>query len=126
MVQLTTVERVDAFWCRTLGVEAADLHTPGVHVRANPLERAEWRGIYARGFDKAVSVFVPPDLLDAVADGIADQDSDAILEASYWRSLLGTRVRTAFGPVVHHYRDERTGLDDVAAGRRLNPRDAEA
>jgi RimJ/RimL family protein N-acetyltransferase len=126
MVQPTTVERVDAFWCRTLGVEAADLHTPGVRVRANPPERAEWRGIYALGFDKAVSVFVPDDLFDAAADGVADQDSDAVLEAAHWRSLLGTRVRTAFGPVVHHYRDERTGLDDLAAGRRLNPRDAEA
>ena len=126
MVQLTTRERVDAFWCRTLGVEAADLHTPGVRVRANPPDRADWRGVYALGFEKAVCVFTPADLLDAVTDGVADQDADTVLEAAHWQTLLGGRVRVAFGPVVHHYRDDRGGLDVVAAGRRINPRDAEA
>ncbi len=126
MVQLTTRERVDAFWCRTLGVEAADLHTPGVRVRANPPDRADWRGVYALGFDKAVCVFAPDDLLDAVTDGVADQEADTVLEASYWQTVLGRGVRIAFGPVVHHYRDDRDGLDDIAAGRRINPRDSEA
>ncbi len=126
MVQLTTRERVDAFWCRTLGVEAADLHTPGVRVRANPSDRADWRGLYALGFDKAVSVFAPEELLDAVADAVADQDADSVLEATHWQTVLGRGVRVAFGPVVHHYRDHRGGLDDVAAGRRINPGDAEA
>ena len=126
MVQLTTRERVDAFWATTLNVEVADLHTPGVHVRSNPPERADWRGIYVLTFDKAACVFAPVDLLDLVTPAVADLDAEAATDPATWHALLGEAVGLAFGPVVHHYLDDDAGLADIAAGRRINPDDAAA
>ena len=51
MVEITTRERVDAFWSSTLGVHVSDLHTPGIHVYPNPPQRELWRGIYVLAFD---------------------------------------------------------------------------
>jgi hypothetical protein len=126
MIRLTTRERVDAYWSSTLAVDASDLHIPGTRIRQHPPERTQWRGVYVLAFDKAVCVFAPADLLGHVA-AVADLDSDAVLEPATWEHLLGpASVNAAYGPVLHHYLDERAGLDEVASGRRLNPRDAEA
>jgi hypothetical protein len=126
MIRLTTRERVDAYWSSTLGVDASDLHIPGTRVRQHPPERASWRGVYVLSFDKAACVFAPDDLLGPVA-AVTDLDSESVLEPTTWEDLLGpASVRSAFGPVLHHYLDERAGLDEFAGGRRLNPRDAEA
>lgn len=126
MVHLTTRERVDAFWSITLGVEAADLHVPGVRVRTSPPERSSWGGVYILTFDKAVSVFAPVALMESVTAAVADLDADAVIEPATWQNLLGDRVQLAFGPLVHHYRNDDSGLAELAAGRRLNPRDADA
>jgi GNAT superfamily N-acetyltransferase len=125
MVQLTTRERVDAFWSSTLDVDVSDLHTPGVRVRPNPPERATWRGVYVLAFDKAACVFAPDDLLDVVTAGAADNDAEAVLEPRCWDGVLDG-IQLAFGPVVHFYRDHRDGLDELAQGRRINPQDSEA
>ncbi|HEX6870269.1 MAG TPA: GNAT family N-acetyltransferase [Micromonosporaceae bacterium] len=125
MVQLTTRERVDEFWSGTLGVAVAELHRPGVRVFANPPDREQWRGIYALAFDKAVSVFVPTDLIDRIA-AVADLDADAVLTPATWLAVLGDTSHTAFGPVLHHYRDHGDGLAELAEGRRINPLDAAA
>jgi GNAT superfamily N-acetyltransferase len=58
--------------------------------------------------------------------GVKDRDAESLLAAETWRVLLGDAVRSAWGPVLHYYRDRRDGLDEIAAGRRINPRDAEA
>jgi len=126
MVQLTTRERVDAFWASTLGIEVADLHTPGVHVWPNPPERADWRGVYVLAFDKAACVFTPADLLDLVTPAMAELDAEAVMDPAAWHALLGEAVTLAFGPLVHHYRDDRGGLEEFATGRRINPDDAVA
>jgi len=136
MIRLTTRERVDAYWSSTLGLDVADLHIPGTRVRPHPPDRATWRGVYVLSLDKAAWVSAPADLLDRVAP-VAELDAESALEPDTWHELLGADVRATFGPVVHHYRDDREGLDDipaplpfgptphVVAGRRLNPRDAE-
>jgi GNAT superfamily N-acetyltransferase len=125
MVQVTTRVRVDAFWSKTLGVEAADLHTPGVRVLPNPKEREAWRGIYVLAFE-GVNVFAPADLVDWVRSAIHGQEPEALLEAKTWHEAMGDGLRSAWGPVLHYYLDSRDGLDAVAAGRRINPRDADA
>lgn len=126
MVQLATRERVDAFWSSTLGIDAADLHMPGVRVRINPPERNNWRGVYILTFEKAACVFAPEDLLEQVSAATAELDAEAVMEQASWTSILGDQIHLMFGPVVHHYRDDRTGLDELAEGRRINPRDADA
>ena len=50
----------------TLGVEAADLHVPGVQVTSPP-ERSSWGGVYILAFDKAVWVFAPVALMESVS-----------------------------------------------------------
>jgi GNAT superfamily N-acetyltransferase len=126
MVQLTTRERVDAFWSATLGVAVADLHRAGVRVYPNPPDRATWRGVYVLVFDDAACVFAPHDLLDEARAGVADCGADEVLEPKTWTAILGDRVQAAFGPVLHHYLDSSDGLDEIAVGRRINPRDFEA
>ena len=126
MVQLTTRERVDAFWAATLGVTVSDLHTPGVRVYPNPPDRATWRGVYVLSFDQAACVFVPRDLIDTVLAGVADADAETVLEPKIWHHLLGDQVQMAFGPVQHHYLDAADGLAAHAVGRRINPGDSEA
>jgi hypothetical protein len=126
MVQLTTRERVDAFWAQTLGVDSAALHYPGVHAQANPPDRSGWPGIYVLAFDKAVNVFAPASLLATIAPRLTDLDADAALEPAVWTSILGGVTTVAFGPSIHHYRDDITGLAEAGNGRRLNPRDAQA
>jgi GNAT superfamily N-acetyltransferase len=126
MVQLTTRERVDAFWSQTLGVDNAALHAPGVHVQANPPARAAWNGIYILAFDKAANIFAPPERLARMRDLVADLDAEQVLDPAVWTGLLGNVATVAFGPSVHHYCDDRTGLSELAAGRRINPRDAQA
>jgi GNAT superfamily N-acetyltransferase len=126
MVQLTTHERIDRFWAGTLGIEVASLHTPGVGVHPNPPDRATWRGIYVLAFDKAACVFAPRDLLDTVTRAVADTDADTLLETTVWHELLGEHIHAAFGPVSHFYRDEPSGLEGLAVGRRINPRDSDA
>jgi len=123
MIRLTSRERVDAFWSSTLGVDASDLHAPGTRVR--PADQSAWRGVYVLSFDKSACVVVPADLLDAVGS-ISELDPETVLEPDTWRDLLGKAGSDGFGPVVHHYRDERDGLDELAGGRRLNPGDAGA
>jgi ribosomal protein S18 acetylase RimI-like enzyme len=81
--------------------------------------------VYVLCLDKTTCVFGPADLLDRVA-AVSELDADAVLEPETWTRLLGPAAVSAFGPVLHHYRDERDGLDAVAAGRRINPRDFEA
>jgi GNAT superfamily N-acetyltransferase len=125
MVQLTTRERVDAFWSSTLDVEVSDLHTPGVRVRPNPPDRATWRGVYVLAFEKAACVFAPDDLLAVVAACAADSDAEAVLEPQCWDGVIDG-IQLAFGPVVHFYRDHREGLDEMAQGRRINPQDSDA
>jgi hypothetical protein len=126
MIRLTTRERVDAYWSSTLGVDASDLHIPGTRVRQHPPDRAQWRGVYVLALDKAACVFAPADLLGRVA-AVTDLDTESVLEPATWEDLLGpASVSSAFGPVLHHYLDDRAGLDEVAAGRRLNPRDSDA
>lgn len=130
MVQVTSRERVDAFWSNTLGVDASQFHTPGTHVFINPPQRATWRGIYALAFDKCACVFVPTDLVDSLSATFASSDLgadvDAIVEPETWRARTDLTIRSALGPVVHHYLDTPDGLADHAAGRRINPGDADA
>jgi hypothetical protein len=126
MVQVTTRERVDAFWSSTLGVTLPDLHAPGVRVQAHAQARADWRGVYVLAFDDAVSVLVHADLVDEVTKAVDGQVPATILEADMWRATFGGAVRAAFGPVVHLYLDDASGLDEYAVGRRINPRDADA
>jgi len=125
MVQVTTRERVDAFWSKTLAMDVSDLHTPGVRVRPNPPERAHWRGIYVLAFE-GTTVFAPEDLLDWVHEAIDGQTPEALLEPKTWHEALGDALNSAWGPVKHYYRDHRDGLDEIAGGRRINPRDATA
>jgi GNAT superfamily N-acetyltransferase len=126
MVELTTRERVDEFWSNTLGVNVADLHTPGVRVYPNPPDRKSWRGIYALAFDQAACVFMPTDLINELRPAVAGLNAVSVLEPASWQPILGERIHFAFGPVVHYYLDDATELAGLATGRRLNPSDAEA
>jgi len=131
MVEITTRERVDAFWSSTLGVDVSDLHTPGTRVYPHPPQRELWRGIYviAFDFDKSVSVFAPADLVDGVTRAIADHEGDTLLEVPTWQALLGDHMRSAYGPILHHYLLDAKPLAPIAqtaGARRLNPGDAEA
>jgi GNAT superfamily N-acetyltransferase len=125
MVQLTTRERVDAFWSTTLAVDVADLHSPGVRIRANPPSRAEWRGIYVLAYEGA-TVFVPDDMLDSITAAMGGHSAEELLEPKTWHDELGATVHSAWGPVLHYYLDKRDHLGEFAAGRRLNPNDAQA
>jgi hypothetical protein len=127
MVQVTSRERVDAFWSSTLGVDAAQFHASGIHVFINPPQRATWRGIYVLAFDKCACVFSPPDLIETVAAAIATageagqrdtSDIDAIVEPETWQAMAELTIHSALGPVLHHYRDDPEGLRELAAGRR--------
>jgi GNAT superfamily N-acetyltransferase len=129
MVELTTRERVDAFWSNMLGISVSDLHTPGIRVYPNPPERELWRGIYVLAFDMAVCVFAPADLLDGVTRAIADHEGDTLLEVKTWEALLGDHMRSAYGPILHHYLLDARPLAPIsqsAGARRLNPGDASA
>src|SRR5215475_11272734 len=126
MVQLTTRERVDAFWSQTLAVDSAALHSPGVHARPNPPDRQGWRGIYVLAFDKAANVFAPTDLLPTIQARAVDDDAEAALDPLVWAAELGPVRSTVLGPSVHFYRDHADGLKAYASGRRINPRDAQA
>jgi GNAT superfamily N-acetyltransferase len=148
MVQLTSRERVDAFWSSTLGVEPAEFRTPGISVFLNPPQRASWRGIYVLAFDKGASVFTPADLLEPVTAALATHDVESVLAPATWQSgdvagrggkesgevagrstgasVLDGGLISVVGPMIHHYRDHPDGLKEVAAGRRVNPGDAEA
>jgi GNAT superfamily N-acetyltransferase len=125
MVEQATRERVDAFWSTTLGSSAADLHAPGVRISPNRLARESWRGIYVFGFE-GVTVNVPIDMLELIRAEVIGHDAESLLEPKTWLEILGDQARSAWGPVKHYYRDRLDGLDRLAAGRRLNPRDAEA
>jgi GNAT superfamily N-acetyltransferase len=125
MVEPTTRERVDAFWSTTLGTTVEDLHAPGVRVMPNRLQRESWRGIYIFGFEGA-TVNVPIDMIESISSAVAGHDAESLLEPKTWHEMLGDQGRSAWGPVKHYYLDRLEGLDQVAAGRRLNPRDAEA
>jgi GNAT superfamily N-acetyltransferase len=116
---------VDAFWSSTLATSLADLHATGVRVLPNPSTRDTWRGIYVLGFEGA-NVYAPMDMLDWVKTRVAGQDADSVMEPKNWEHLLGKAVHSAWGPVKHYYLDRLDGLGEIAAGRRLNPRDAEA
>ena len=123
MVQLTTRERVDAFWSSTLGVDAADC-TPRAY-RSTPTRptRSSWRGVYVLAFDKAVCVFAPADLLDAVAAWHRRHRRRRRARAARPGSACSeTTVQLASARSVHHYRDDRAGLAELAGGRRINPR----
>ncbi len=124
MVQLTTRERVDAFWAGRLGVDTRELHLPGVRVRPHPPAQAPWRGIYVMCFDDAACVGVPADRFDEISAMVADLDPLSLIEPETWRRLLGEDE--AYGPVLHFYRDDVNGLAEIAAGRRINPNDAGA
>jgi GNAT superfamily N-acetyltransferase len=137
MVQLTSRERVDAFWSSTLGVEPAEFRTPGISVFLNPPQRASWRGIYVLAFDKGASVFTPEDLRERVTAALATHDVESVLDPATWRSgdgvgrgiqtsVLDDGLISVVGPMIHHYLDDPAGLKEVAAGRRINPGDAEA
>jgi GNAT superfamily N-acetyltransferase len=129
MVELTTRERVDAFWSSTLGVSVADLHTPGTRVYPNPPQRELWRGIYVLAFDDAVSVFAPTELVDGVSRAIADHERERLVETKTWQALLGDHMQSAYGPILHHYlRDARplASISQAAGARRLNPGDSAA
>jgi hypothetical protein len=125
MAPVTTRERIDAFWSKTLGVDVTDLHTPGVRVRPNPPERDAWRGIYVMAFEGA-TVFAPGDLADSVRAAVGGLDPQALLEPKTWHESLGEQLSSAWGPVNHYYLDRRDGLEEFAKGRRINPNDASA
>ncbi len=125
MVEQRTRERVDAFWSTTLGTSVEDLHAPGVRVKPNRLQRESWRGIYVFGFEGA-TVNVPIDMVESITSSVVGHDTASLLEPKTWQDILGDQARSAWGPVKHYYRDRLDGLDQMAAGRRLNPRDAEA
>lgn len=126
MVKVTSRQRVDAFWANTLAVDAAEFHTPGIHVFPNPPQRATWRGLYVLAFGSAACVFTPPDLLDAVTVRVSDMPIEAVLQPETWQAMAAVNVVSALGPVVHYYRDDPDGLAELAAGRRINPDDADA
>ena len=75
---------------------------------------------------EGTTVFAPEDLLDWVHEAIDGQTPEALLEPKTWHEALGDALSSAWGPVKHYYRDHRDGLDEVAGGRRINPRDATA
>jgi GNAT superfamily N-acetyltransferase len=126
MLEITTRSRVDAFWSDTMGVSVADLAQPGIRVLLNPSQRELWRGIYVLALGDAVSVFVPADHQDKVTVATAGLPGVSLLEPGTWRSLLGPTVRSVFGPIVHTYLDDASGLSEHAQGRRINPGDAGA
>jgi len=126
MVEITTRNRVDAFWSSTMDVPVDELHTPGVRVYRNPPQRDQWRGIYVLAFDQAISVFAPVDHLDKVGTAVAGHDAATLLDAQAWLTRLGESVRAAYGPVAHFYLDAVDELRALAGGRRINPDDAAA
>jgi hypothetical protein len=125
MVQLTTRERVDAFWSNTFDLSAADLRSPGVRVRPHTPSRASWRAVYVLGFDDAACVLAPADLVPLLLEAVTGRAAGDVLDPSPWSGVLGGSARRVVA-TRHHYLDERTGLDAHAAGRRINPRDHSA
>lgn len=123
MVQLTTRERVDAFWSSTFGLDAADLRLPGVRVRPHTPSRASWRAVFVLCFGDAVCVLAPTSLVAPLADALAAWTPGDALDPSAWANVLGPAAARMVGPSLHHYLDDRTGPDAHAAGRRINPRD---
>jgi GNAT superfamily N-acetyltransferase len=126
MVPLPVRERVDAYWCDTLAIDSVALHTPGVRAFPNPPQRLTWRGIYVLAMDKAATVFAPADLLPQVQGWVGDMDADSALDPAIWSNRLPGNVALIWGPGVHTYRDHADGLAEQAAGRRINPLDAQA
>jgi GNAT superfamily N-acetyltransferase len=126
MVQVTSRERVDSFWSATLGVDAVRFHTAGVHVIPNPPQRATWQGIYVLAFDQSACVIVPVDLREKVFAAVTGWEVSRLLQPDTWREDVGLTVRSAQGPVTHYYRDDLDGLDEHAAGRRIESFDAGA
>jgi len=126
MVQLTTRERVDAFWSNTFDLSAADLRLPGVRVRPHTPSRASWRAVYVLSFDDAACVLAPADLVSVLSDALAGRAAGEVLDPSGWRALFdGSTLRTVVA-TRHHYLDDRGGLAEFAVGRRVNPRDHSA
>ena len=129
MVQLTTRERVDAFWSSTLGVDAADLHTPGVTCRSSTRrERVDWRGIYVLALRQGCLRLRPGRTCSrTITAAVAEHDAESLLEPTTWRTILGDQVQIGVRAGAALLPRRRVdGLDELAAGRRINPRDAEA
>src|SRR4051812_45545445 len=126
MVEITTRNRVDAFWSSTMDVPVEELQAPGIRVYPHPPQRDQWRGIYVLAFGPAISVFAPVDHLDKVSTAVAGHDAATLLDAEAWLNRLGESVRAASGPVAHFSLDAVDGLRAMAGGRRINPDDAAA
>ena len=75
---------------------------------------------------EGATVYAPTDILDWIRSQVAGSDVASVMEPKTWHDLLGGAVHSAWGPVKHFYLDRQDRLGDLAAGRRLNPRDAEA
>jgi GNAT superfamily N-acetyltransferase len=117
MVQVTSRQRIDAFWSNTLGVDELQFRTPGVQVFPNPPQRSIWRGIYVLVFDKSACVLTPPDLLETVSTAVASAGTDSVVDPETWRTMAGVTIASVLGPVLHHYRDDVAGLDEGPAVR---------
>ena len=126
MVQLTTRERVDAFWSNTFDLSTADLRLPGVRVRPHTPSRASWRAVYVLSFDDAACVLAPADIVSVLSNALAGRAAGEVLDPNSWRALLAAPSARVVGPARHHYLDDRSGLGAFAVGRRVNPRDHSA
>src|SRR5262245_34164718 len=102
MVEQSTRDRVDEYWSSTLATSVAELHAPGVRVRANPPNRQSWRGIYVLAFGGA-TIFVPDDHLAKVSAAVGGRAAEEVVEATTWQGVLGDSAQTIVGPVRHYY-----------------------
>ena len=126
MVEPTVRERVDAFWSSTLGVDVADLHTPAP--TSTPIRRSANSG--AASTSSASTMRSPSSPRPTTSTKWPPQSPSSTPNRPSRRppgSVAGRRPALRLGPGRAQLPDRsRPAWPRSAAGRRINPRDAEA
>lgn len=125
MLAPATLEEVDGYWARFLGVSRDALRPPVP--RAVPHTPADgdaglggYAGMYAQSFGGAPLVSLPGTLLERFGAAAAEAARGGLVDDERWGGVFGESVDCVVGPARIAYADARTFRPPVA-GARVRP-----
>lgn len=106
MPEYATVERITAHWAQTLGCDPRMVREPGIVVRQNAAQLADYRGAYLLRWADTCIVSVPAQHVEGISAAVSHRSPDELFDIGALATLFAGEVERIIGPATQAWIDE--------------------